>query len=119
MSAAQLSTIETQSIETIFTPKFTMGEGVELRKPPPCISGWGPAQLKTLSAQLSTTEAQLIPDGLASKIAIGGTGVFPAPLSILKWESAQLKIVAAQLNQPDLTLKFRMGGGSGETFPPS
>jgi len=70
MAAAQSSTIETQLIETIFTPKFAMGE-TELRKPPTCISRWG--------------LAQLIPVGLALKIAMkGGAGVSPVPHHI--WE---------------------------------
>jgi len=59
-------------IETIFTPKFAIG--AELRKPPPCISRWGPAQL-------SAIEAQLIPGGLASKTAMGEGG-WLLPLNI-------------------------------------
>ena len=52
-----------------------------------------------------------------------GAGVPPSPY--LGVESAQLKInaeqlstIGAQLNQPDLTLKFGIGGGGArETFP--
>jgi len=62
--------------------------------------------LKTISAQLSAIEIQLIPGGLAS-----------SPHHIWGWGSAKLKLVAAQLNQPDLTLKFGIGEGAGETFP--
>ena len=54
------------------------------------------------AAQLSTIEPQLIPGGLVSKIAMGA-GVPPDPHHIWGWGSAQL-------NQPDLTLKFGMGG---------
>jgi len=69
-----------------------------------------------ISAQLSVTEAQLIPGGLASKNAMGGMA--STPHLIWGWGSAQLKIVAAHLsaieaNQPDLTLKFGKGRGWG------
>ena len=80
--AAQLSTIETQLIKTIFTPKFAMV--AELQKPTPRISRWGPAQLEVVSAQLSTIEAQLITGGLASKITMGGASVSPAPTPYLR-----------------------------------
>jgi len=55
--------------------------GPELRKPPPFISKWGPAKLKMMSAQLSAIEAQLIPGGLASKIAMVGGWQFPLTIS--------------------------------------
>ena len=89
MAAAQLSTIKTQLIETIFTPKFAMGGGAELRKPPPCNGG------QHSSKWYQHNWAQLIPGDLASKIAMGG------------WRLP---------NQPDLTLKFEIGERAGETF---
>jgi len=53
-------TIETQSIETIFTPKFAMeGGGAELRKPLLYISRWGLEKLKTIPAELSTNHPNL------------------------------------------------------------
>jgi len=66
--AAQLSTIETQLIETIFSPKFARGRRAELRKPFPRILRWGSAKLEIIAAQWSTIEAQLIPGGSESKI---------------------------------------------------
>jgi len=62
-----LSTTETQ---LHFHPEIRNGGGTELQKPPPRISRWRPAQLEIISAQLSTIEAQLIPGGLALKIAM-------------------------------------------------
>jgi len=105
-------------------PKIRNGGEAKLREPPPCVSEWGPAQLKIISAQLSAIEAQLIPGGwLSIKNRNGGRWRL-LPHHFWRWGSAQLKIVAEQLstigeqlNQHDSTLKFGMGGGAGETFP--
>jgi len=73
MFFAQLSTIDT-------TPKFRIwGGGADLQKIFPHISRWGPAQLKMISAELSTTKAQLMPFDSIPKIEMGA-GFFPAPL---------------------------------------
>jgi len=75
----------------------------------------GASTIEMISAQLSKIEAQLIPGDLASEIAMeGGADVSLVPLHhILGWGSTQLITIGAQLNQPDLTLKFGMGKGAG------
>jgi len=87
-----------------FSPRNSQW-GAELRKPPPRIWRWGLAQLKIISAQLSTIEAQLIPGGSASKLAMGASLSQPPTISrdgsLHNW---------AQLKKPNFTFKFGMGG---------
>jgi len=67
--AAQFSTIEPSWLRPCSRMQLAMRE-VSSENHPPSILSWGAAQLKIISTQLSTIEAQLITDDSASKIAM-------------------------------------------------
>jgi len=106
-----LSTIESQFLETISTPKLAIGdeEGIELRKPFPLYFEMGAS---TIENSISTIEALLFPGGLPSTITMGEGSDSPAPLTISRSGSTPIGNSCSTTE----SCQFDMGGGAEETF---
>jgi len=113
MAAAQLSTIETQLIETIFTPKFAIG-GWAPKTTPLCLE----MRASTIENDITVIDSRWFGikkrngGGLASPPPYIGVGV-----STIENGCSTIEHNWSTIESTWLDIKIRKRGGAGETFP--